>query len=258
MARVTIVHPKSILLFRTLSKVFSCFALICVSACAQSYVRPLARTAETHLPLPSRIVVHNFAIDASDVNEYQGILRQQPSIRNPIERQRLLADKAANVLAGQLVHGLRQFGFTVEWLNRSTSPSDGDLTIDGRFLSVDEGSPLRRFIIGFGSGASKMASQVQVFHGSRRQRILEFVTQIDSGKMPGTVATAPVGAAAPVAVSVGMAAGSAVSAGLQADMSTVALMAAASADQAMRYLSEFFARQGWIDAAKIKKARIGQ
>lgn len=258
MARVTSAEPKSSLLFRTVSKAFSCFALIYLGACAQSYVRPLARTAETHLPPPTRIVVYNFAIDANDVNEYQGILRQQPSIRNPIERQRLLADKAANILAGQLVHGLRQLGFKVELLGRSTAPSDGDLTIDGRFLSVDEGSPLRRFIIGFGSGASKMASQVQVFYGSRRQRILEFVTQVDSGKMPGTFATAPVGAAAPVAVSVGMAAGSAVSAGMQADMSTVSLMAAASADQALRYLSEFFARQGWIDAAKIKKARIGQ
>jgi hypothetical protein len=75
--------------------------------------------------------------------------------------------------------------------------------------------------------------------------------------MPGTVATVPVGAAAPVAVSVGVAAGGVVSTGLQADVSTDSLMAAASADQALRYLSEFFARQGWIDAAKIKKARIG-
>jgi hypothetical protein len=48
-----------------------------------------------------------------------------------------------------------------------------------------------------------------------------------------------------------------VSSGLQADVSTVSLMAAASADQALRYLSEFFARQGWIDAVKIKKSRIG-
>ena len=258
MARVTIPQPKFNLLFRTLSKAFSCFALICVSACAQSYVRPLARTAETHLPLPTRVIVYNFVIDASDVNEYQGIMRQQPSIRNPLERQRIVADKAANVLAGQLVHGLRQLGLTVQWLDRSTVPGDGDLIIEGRFLGVDEGSPLRRVIIGVGSGASKMASQVQVFHGSRRQRILEFITQVDSGKMPGTVATAPVGAAAPVAVSVGMAAGGVVSSGLQADVSTVSLMAAASADQALRYLSEFFARQGWIEAAKIKKARIGQ
>jgi hypothetical protein len=56
----------------------------------------------------------------------------------------------------------------------------------------------------------------------------------------------------------GTAADGAVSAGLRAEMSTVSLMAAASADQTLRYLSEFFVRQGWIDAAKIKKARIGQ
>lgn len=257
MARVTIAQPRSILLLRALSKTLGGLALMYVAGCAQSYVRPLARTAETHLPSPTRIIVYNFAIDANDVIEYQGIMRQQPANRDPIERQRILADKAANVLAGQLIHGLRELGFTVEWLNRSTAPSDGDLTIDGRFLGVDEGSPVRRFIIGFGSGASKMATQVLVAQGSRQQRILEFVTQVDSGNMPGAVATAPVGAVVPTAVGVGIAAGGAISKGLQADLSTVSLMAASSADQALRYLSEFFARQGWIDASKVKKARIG-
>jgi hypothetical protein len=33
-------------------------------------------------------------------------------------------------------------------------------------------------------------------------------------------------------------------------------MAAASADQAVRYLSEFFAKQGWISQDMIKRARI--
>ncbi|HWH78220.1 MAG TPA: DUF4410 domain-containing protein, partial [Candidatus Binatus sp.] len=120
----------------------------------------MARTAETHLAPPPRIIVYNFNIDANDVIEYQGIVRQQPSNRNPIDRQRILGENAANILTGQLTHGLRQLGFKVESLSRSTIPGDDDLLIDGRILSVNEGNPLRRFAIGFGSGASKMAARV--------------------------------------------------------------------------------------------------
>jgi hypothetical protein len=34
-------------------------------------------------------------------------------------------------------------------------------------------------------------------------------------------------------------------------------MAASNAEQAARYLSQFFAYQGWIAASQAKKARIG-
>jgi len=257
MAVPAIAQPSLTFLPQSLLRTLRCLVLLSVAGCAQSYVQPLARTAETHLAPPPRIIVYNFNIDANDVIEYQGIVRQQPSNRNPIDRQRILGENAANILTGQLTHGLRQLKFKVESLSRSTIPGDDDLLIDGRILSVNEGNPLRRFAIGFGSGASKMAARVQVFQGSHRQRILEFATQVDSGKMPGAVATAPVGAGAPVAVGVGFAAGNALSSRLNADVTTVSLMAASSADQALRYLSEFFARQGWIDAKKVKKPRIG-
>jgi len=38
--------------------------------------------------------------------------------------------------------------------------------------------------------------------------------------------------------------------------SDVAQMAAASGDQVVRYLSEFFAQQGWIRPDQVRKARI--
>jgi len=38
--------------------------------------------------------------------------------------------------------------------------------------------------------------------------------------------------------------------------SDVARMAAASGDQVARYLSEFFAKQGWIRPDQVRKARI--
>ena len=227
--------------------------LLCLTACGQTAVRPVALTLDTKLPQPARILLYDFAISDADVNEYQGILRQQPANPNAVERQRELGKLAVSTLAAEFAMRLRQLGFTVERVPRGTTVEAKDLLIDGQFENVDEGSPLRRLMIGFGSGAAKMATRAQVYQGAERHKILEFITTTDSGKFPGAVATAPAGVAAPVTIGVGATGGRVITTG----STSVSGMAASNADQAARYLSEFFARQGWIDASQAKKARIG-
>ena len=228
-------------------------SLFALTACGQSAVRPIARIVNTPLPRPARILLYDFAVNDVDVREYQGVMRQQPANANAAERQRSLGKFAADTLAAELAQALRRQGFTVDRVPRATAVENYDLLIDGQFENVDEGSPLRRLFIGFGSGAAKMETRARVYQGAERRKLLEFITTSDSGKFPGAIATAPAGIAAPVTVAVGATGSRAVASG-PAD---VAAMAAANADQAARYLSEFFAHQGWVDAAKVKKARIG-
>jgi hypothetical protein len=227
--------------------------LLAFMACGQSAVRPIARIAAGPLARPTRILLCDFTVNEIDVSEYQGIMRQQPANPNAAERQRNLGKFAADTLAAELAQALRQLGFTVDRVPRATPVESHDLLIDGQFENVDEGSPLRRLFIGFGSGAAKMETRARVYQGAERRKLLEFITTSDSGKFPGAVATAPAGIAAPATVGVGTVGSRVITSG-PAD---VAAMAAANADQAARYLSEFFARQGWVDAAKVKKARIG-
>lgn len=231
-------------------------ALILLAGCGQTTVRPLAQIADRQLPRPARILVHSFATSEQNVTEYQGILRQQPANPNAAERQRAIADRVSQTLADTLIYGLRQLGFKVEAAPPGSALRDDDLLVDGQLMRVDEGSPLRRMVVGFGSGAALMETRVQAYYGARRYKILEFATRADSGNMPGAIATAPASAAAPVAVGVGAAAGGAVSRGIQGDLSSAEQLAAASAEQAARFLSEFFARQDWIDAAQVRKARL--
>jgi hypothetical protein len=47
-----------------------------------------------------------------------------------------------------------------------------------------------------------------------------------------------------------------VNAGLTANSTEVSRMAAASADQAVRYLGDFFAKQGWISGNQVKPPRF--
>ena len=67
-----------------------------------------------------------------------------------------------------------------------------------------------------------MEAQAQAYQGSDKKKLLDFATYSDGGM----------------------------------HNSDVAQMAAASGDQVVRYLSEFFAQQGWIRADQVRKARI--
>jgi uncharacterized protein DUF4410 len=230
--------------------------LFLIVACGQTAVRPLSRSQITNLPPPARILVYDFTMDEAAVKEYQGILRQQPSETNPAERESQIKRHAADAATGELVKGLRGLGFAVAPVARGTPVADNELLIDGKFLTVDQGDPLRRLLLGFGSGASKVETRVGLYMGTDRRKLLEFTTRSDSGKMPGAAATVPAGAAVQGGVTTGVIAGGAIGTGFEAYRTDVVQMAMSSAEQSVRYLSEYFAKQGWIRADQVKKARI--
>jgi hypothetical protein len=230
--------------------------LFFIAACGQTAVRPLSRTQITNLPPPARILVYDFAMADAVVKEYQGILRQQPSEKNPAERESQIKRHASEAAAFELLNGLRGLGFSVVRVTRGTLAGNNDLLIDGKFLAVDQGNPLRRLFIGFGSGASKVEARVTVHQGAEGRMLLDFTIQSESGKLPGAATTLPAGTAIQGGVTAGVIAGGAIGTGYEAYRTDVAQMARGAAEQSVRYLSEFFAKQGWIRADQVKKARI--
>ena len=227
-----------------------------VAACGQTGIRNATRTPETGLPRPERILVYDFAVSEEEVKEYQGIMRQKPAIKNAADRERLLAQEVKDALADELVDALRPLGFSVERAPRGTRLADRDLLIDGKFLTVDEGSPLQRLVVGFGNGASGVTTQVEVHQAPRSRAVLEFTTRSDSGKLPGAAPLLGAGAVVQGGVTAGMVVGNAAVSGVKTYKSDVARMAAESGDQVARYLSEFFAKQGWIRPDQVRKARV--
>jgi hypothetical protein len=231
--------------------------VVCLAvACGQTGIRNTTVRAPTNVPRPERILVYDFAVSAQEVREYQGIMRQQPAIKDPAERERLLAQEVKDALADELVDGLRSLGFRVERVKRGTDATGTDMLIDGQFLTVDEGNPLHSLVIGFGSGASSVQTQVQVYQAPDARKIMEFTTQSDGSKMPGAATTMAAGAAVSGGVTAGMVAANAAASGVRTYKSDVARMAADSGDQVARYLSEFFGKQGWIRPDQVRKARI--
>jgi uncharacterized protein DUF4410 len=229
--------------------------LLLLTSCAQTSIRPTARSTGPKLPPPARILLYDFQFTAADVNEYQGIMRQQPSIRSAVARQHEIGKAASEALATNLTDGLRRLGFIVQRVPRGTAAGITDLVIDGQFVSVDEGSPLRRLVIGFGAGAAIMESRVRLRGMNQKKNFVEFTTRAESGRLPGAVATVPVGAALPAGISLGLAAGGVVASSMSANTSNITGLATANANQTLRYLADFFADQGWISFGQAKAAR---
>jgi len=235
---------------------FAALFLCLVAGCSQTGIRRAALVADTDLPRPKRILILDFAVSEGEVKEYQGIMRQQPNIKDASERERLLAMEVKDALAEEIVDVLKPMGFVVERVGREINATDNDLLIDGQFLTVDEGNPLRRLVVGFGTGASTVESRVQVFQGPEARKLLDFTTQSDSGKMPGAAPMLGAGGVVSGGVTTGMVVANAAVSGVKTYKSGIAQMAAASGDQVTRYLSEFFAKQGWIRADQVRKARM--
>ena len=233
-------------------------ALVCcfIAACGQTGIRKSTRMPENELPRPGNIIVYDFAVSEQEIKEYQGIMRQQPAIKKTSERERLLGQEVKDAFATELVDGLKGLGFMVERVPRGTRIGDRDLLIDGQFPTIDEGSPFERLVVGFGRGASALITRVQVYQAPHSRSLLEFTTQSDSGKLPGVAPVLGAGAVAQGGVTAGTVVTNATVSAVKTYKSDVARMAAESGDQVVRYLSEFFAKQGWIRPDQVRKARM--
>jgi hypothetical protein len=233
-------------------------AALLIIGCASATVTPEAVAPPVTAVRPARIVVYDFAVSSAEVTLNQSILQRTYRAVQPNEgsqpSQLETGHAVAKDLADSLVKDLQGLGFTVEKRQRGTRVTGNVLIVDGEFLNVDEGNRLRRLVIGFGAGASKVDTRLQVYQvsdGSPR-RVLEFETHVESAKMPGAAVTMGAGAAATGAVTVGSAAVAAGMAGVKAHQSSMGALTDETSEQVTAYLSQYFAKQGWISSDKMR------
>jgi hypothetical protein len=210
------------------------------------------------------IVVYNFAVSPSEVtlnqSVFQRIYRSVSSPETAQKEQQEAADKAAQAVSDTLVKKLQGLGFTVENLPRGTPAPNDALVVDGQFVNIDEGNRARRLVIGFGAGASKLDTAVQVIQlsGEVQQTLLDFKTHAESGKMPGAAFTMGAGAAAQGGLTAATVGASAGLGAAKTYRSSMDFLADNTADQIYNYMTEYFAGQGWISPDQAKEAKIKQ
>jgi len=223
--------------------------LLIVAGCAPTDVRPVGATvAGQPLSRPERVVVHDFAVSLSDIRLNSGpgarLLRTLSRDPESAEQAKVGRDVARS-FSDELVKEIVALGLPAERAPRSPSLPDKTLSIDGQFVSIDEGNRARRLVIGFGAGGTEVTAHVQVYMGMPRGPLLvqEFETKAESSKKPGAAVTMGAGAAVGAGVAAGGAASGALEtqAGVEAD-------ARRTAKALAKQLAELFTRQGWIVA----------
>ena len=114
----------------------------------------------------------------------------------------------------------------------------GSFSLEGQFVSLDEGNRPQRITIGFGVGNTKVRTLVQGYFGTAygQHLVEEFETHTESAGTPGTSVTMPIWAM--VTDVAGRFSEPRNTAEDDAHRTTVALA---------KQLRRFFAIQGWID-----------
>ncbi|TDH59079.1 DUF4410 domain-containing protein [Dankookia rubra] len=175
-----------------------------VAGCNQAKVVEEQAYAGPRLPMPSRILVRDFAVSPAEVRLDQGIrgrVEQGFSAASSDEQRLAAARAAASALAEALVQALRASpDLPVERIPPGAAPMPGrSLVVEGRLLAVDEGNRTQRTLIGFGRGEARMEAEAALYWiepGAAPRRIEAFDGTTDSGRAPGMAASLGAGAAA--------------------------------------------------------------
>lgn len=213
--------------------------------CAGSNVTPTVQASNQPIQRPGVILVYDFAVGLNDVVVdtlgYQ--FSSEATKRSKGEKE---AYATADSLSEQLVEKLVKRGISAERASSDRVPPMNALVIKGQFLTIDQGSRLKRTVIGFGVGSSKLEVRVQVYQATERglQRLAAVEVASHGQKMPG-MAVPMLGGAA-----MGTAATSAViSGGMSIAKETHGAMrddAGRIAEEIFERAEAFYQRQGWL------------
>ena len=182
------------------SLVFTLAAALLAACASTSSDVTQERADKAPLPYPQQIYVYDFAVAPNEVppnawGKAELVGATDDPDRNP-ERD-ALEHQIAAVMSARIVDELQKLGLpAVRW--RGPVPKNqNSYALVGQFLTIDQGSALKRTIIGFGVGASEVQVLIQAYHveGTRQTQLGEAKVTAQSSKKPGIAAMLPVGAA---------------------------------------------------------------
>jgi hypothetical protein len=224
----------------------------CVLGCARNTVKPVSESRAAPPPRPTIVLVYDPEFRAADVVENQSTVALAASPSGGQDDRDNVGKQAAAAFASKLVDDIRKLGVKAERAGPGTQVPANALVVVAKFIDVDEGNRMKRLVVGFGSGASHIDARVQLFGASTK--LLEFDAHSDSGKMPGGGVTLGLGLLVIGPVTAFGAVSDVASGAMTAHMTAIEKLAAKSGAQASHYLSEYFGKQGWIAADRVKTA----
>lgn len=152
------------------------------------------------LPSPTQILVYDFAVSPSEIpTDSAAASRLQGAGDDPYNnaQRSQLEHQVAAVLAEELVEELQDLDLPARRWRGPAPAGVGVYTIEGQFVTFDEGNAAARMIVGFGAGGTELKTLVQAYvvEPTGKRLLAEATVDSESSSAPGLAATLPVGAA---------------------------------------------------------------
>ena len=181
----------------------SCLALGLLAGCASSEVASRQEyQGDEEIAKPERLIVYDFSATPDDVPADSALAsiierRETPQSAEEIALGRELGARVAQ----KLVEDLNEMGISAVRAADGAAPKLGDVVVKGAFVAIDEGSRVKRMVIGFGAGAAELTSVAEGYQvretGLYPLGSAEIVA--GGGNMPGVLVPVGVGASAVIA-----------------------------------------------------------
>ncbi|WP_429334581.1 DUF4410 domain-containing protein [Paraburkholderia sp. 35.1] len=205
---------------------------------------------------PDTIYVYTFDADPQQVKLDNGGMLQKlkTQMSGSSDAQKQVADAAQvrEQVADEIVHQLQAMGLHAVRTDAPVPAGQNVLLVQGSFETIDAGNRRRRTLIGLGAGKSEVSSAVRIVYqpaDGTPHVVQSFTANADSGKMPGMVETAGVGAAAGT-VATAAAAGAGLHGVTETKRAGVSDDAKRLADAVAKQIAQFGVQAGWMQTAR--------
>jgi hypothetical protein len=227
------------------------FALAVVTGCASTDVTQQTPMVNEAIARPNRIWVYDFVASPSSIPPDSSISGKVSAPGKPQTAQQIATgSELGSLIAKELVADLQAMGFSAVRAGPGSSPQVGDGVIRGYLVSVEGGSAVKRFVIGFGSGTSEMDTVVEGYQMTPQglRKLGSGTLSSSGGKTPGTVMPAAVAIASGSPVGLIVVGGAKIY-GEVSGRNALEGRAKATADEIADQLKIRFQDRGWITGA---------
>jgi hypothetical protein len=218
-----------------------------VGGCASTKVTEQTPMASQAIARPNNIWVYDFAATPKDIPADSSIAGDVGAPSSATAAQIETGRQLGALIATQLVADIQAMGLPATHASPGASPQVGDGVIRGYLVSVEQGSTLKRFVIGFGAGTAEMDTVVEGY-----MMTPQGLKKLGSGTLSSSGNKTP-GAFVPAAVTIatGNPVGLIVVGGMKAygevsGRNSIQARAKATADEIAAQLKVRFQDRGWI------------
>jgi len=222
--------------------------LIVLAGCATTTVSNQTPMVSGHVQRPNMIWVYPFVANPSEVPSDSSLSGQTSAPTKPMTAEEEQEGRELGAqIATQLVADINAMGMSATLAAPGSRPQIGDGVIRGYLVSVDNGGAAKRFIVGFGAGASELDTIVEgiAVTPTGWKKMGQGELNASGSKTPGMVAPAA------LAIATGNPIGVIVMGGMKvygeaSGRNTVEGRAKATADKIAAQLKIRFQARGWV------------